>query len=258
MNISYRAWMPRATRSQRCSWLEEMQKMNFLWVNMLTSPIAKWSSHANQMRSSWAPLSLALLQVIPSSPSSSFSCFFLSFFFFVHCGRHYPRRTGCSWHRRFIVLFPLLLCIFFSLFLPFFFSFVFLFTLFNNYCRRCISHYSRSYEQDVLCRCETFSLSPLSPLSLSSLSPLSLPSLSLPYLSLPSLSSLSLSPLPLPSPLSPLPPLSPASTVFIYLPGKIVEPTKEELVQKYHHAKHQIFLKMYDHGVEYREAMCQF
>lgn len=43
--------------------------------------------------------------------------------------------------------------------------------------------------------------------------------------------------------------------------GKIVEPENGELrekVRKYHDTKHQIFLKMYDHGVEYREAMSEF
>jgi hypothetical protein len=40
--------------------------------------------------------------------------------------------------------------------------------------------------------------------------------------------------------------------------GRIVEPAKDELIQKYHTTKHDIFLKMYSHEVEFRNAMSQF
>eukprot|EP00026_Physarum_polycephalum_P006749 Phypoly_transcript_06801.p1 GENE.Phypoly_transcript_06801~~Phypoly_transcript_06801.p1 ORF type:complete len:559 (+),score=52.18 Phypoly_transcript_06801:37-1713(+) len=45
--------------------------------------------------------------------------------------------------------------------------------------------------------------------------------------------------------------------------GTIVEPKMEkgelgETIQKYHETKHEIFLKMYDHGMEYQMAMSKF
>ena len=43
--------------------------------------------------------------------------------------------------------------------------------------------------------------------------------------------------------------------------GKIVEPEKGvlgEKVKNYHNAKFHVFLKMYDHGLEYREVMSSF